>query len=77
MQAIFGVPTLASIKFADIEKLLVALGAVAAEGNGSRLSFTIDGDKLFVHRPHPSKEAKKYQVEAVRDFLKLVGVKDE
>ena len=77
LQAIFGVPTAASIKFADIEKLLVALGAVAAEGSGSRLSFAIGGDKLFVHRPHPSKEAKKYQVEAIRDFLELVGVKDE
>jgi HicA toxin of bacterial toxin-antitoxin, len=77
LKAIFSVPTLASINFADIEKLLVALGASVAERSGSRLSFTIGGDKLFIHRPHPSKEAKKYQVEAVRDFLELVGVKNE
>lgn len=77
LQAIFSVPTSASINFADIEKLLVALGAVVEEGSGSRLSFTIGDSKLFVHRPHPSKEAKKYQVEAIRDFLQLIGVKNE
>ena len=77
LQAIFSIPTSAPINFADIEKLLVALGAVAAEGSGSRLSFTIGGDKLFVHRPHPSKEAKKYQVELVREFLISAGVKNE
>lgn len=77
LQAIFSVPTLASINFADIEKLLVALGAEIEEGRGSRLAFKLSDEKLFVHRPHPAKEAKKYQVEAVRDFLKLTGVKDE
>jgi hypothetical protein len=77
LQAIFSVPTSASINFSDIEKLLAALGAVVTEGSGSRLSFTIGSHKLFVHRPHPSKEAKKYQVEAIREFLKLVGVKNE
>lgn len=77
LKAIFSVPTLASINFADIEKLLVALGAEVTEGSGSRLSFTIGKHKLFVHRPHPAKEAKKYQVDTFREFLKLVGVKDE
>jgi hypothetical protein len=77
LEAIFSVPTQASINFADIEKLLAALGAVVTEGAGSRLSFTIGAHKLFVHRPHPAKEAKKYQVEAIREFLRLVGVKNE
>ncbi len=77
LQAIFSVPTLASINFADIEKLLVALGAEVEERRGLRLGFKLNNEKLFVHRPHPAKEAKKYQVEAVRDFLELAGVKDE
>jgi HicA toxin of bacterial toxin-antitoxin, len=77
LKAIFSVPTSASINFADIEKLLGALGAEKEEGKGSRLAFTKGKYKLFVHRPHPAKEAKKYQVEAFRDFLKLIGVKDE
>ncbi len=61
LNSIFAEPTLASIKFADIEKLLVAL----------------NNQKLFVHRLHPAKEAKKYQVEVFREFLELAGIKDE
>jgi len=77
LRAIFSVPTSASINFADIEKLLIALGAEATEGRGSRLGFVLNNQKLFVHRPHPAKEAKKYQVENFREFLKLAGVTDE
>lgn len=70
-------PTSASISFADIEKLLAALGAEVSEGRGSRLSFVLNNQKLFVHRPHPSKEAKKYQVELFKEFLVSAGVKSE
>lgn len=77
LRAIYAVPTLASINFADIEKLMAALGAEVEEGRGSRLAFVLNNQKLFVHRPHPAKEAKKYQVENFREFLKLAGVTDE
>ncbi len=77
MRLIFSVPTLASINFADIEKLLVASGAEVIEGSGSRLSFMLNNQKLFVHRPHPAKEAKKYQVELFREFLQSAGVTNE
>ena len=78
LKAIFSVPTLASINFADIEKLLVALGAEKFEGNGSRVAFVMpDGEKWEHHRPHPQKEARKYQVESVREFLKGLGYKNE
>jgi hypothetical protein len=77
LKAIFATPTSASIKFADVEKLLVALGADVIEGEGSRMAFELNNRKLFVHRPHPAKEAKKYQVELFGEFLKEAGVKDE
>lgn len=77
MRAIFAVPTAASIKFSDIEKLLLARGAEVIEGSGSRVALIIGDQKLFVHRPHPAKEAKKYQVEAFKEFLELTGIKDE
>ncbi len=78
MQAIFSVPTLASINFADIEKLLVALGAEKFEGRGSRVAFVMSGgEKWEHHRPHPGKEARRYQVESVREFLKRLGYNDE
>jgi len=77
LDAVFTTPTRANIKFSDIEKLLVSLGAIRVEGDGSRVSFELNERQTFAHRPHPNKEAKKYQVEAFREFLRLAGVKDE
>jgi hypothetical protein len=37
--------------------------------------FVKDGMVETFHRPHPAKEAKKYQVRAARDFLTRLGVK--
>ena len=72
--AIFATPTRANIKFADIESLLVSLGGLVKEGAGSRMSVNISGKTIFFHRPHPGKEAKKYQVENAREFLQRIGV---
>lgn len=77
IEAIFAVPTRANIKFADIEKLVAALDGDIVEGSGSRISFELAGRKIFLHRPHPGKEAMKYQVEGVREFLEAAGVKNE
>jgi len=78
LQAIFAVPTAASIKFSDIEKLLLALGAAKIEGSGSRVALIMPGgEKWEHHRPHPNKEARKYQVESVREFLKRLGNTNE
>lgn len=78
MQAILSVPTSASINFADIEKLLVALGAEKFEGGGSRVAFVMPGgEKWEHHRPHPGKEARKYQVESAREFLRRLGYINE
>ncbi len=74
IDAIFAKPTRATIKFSDIEKLLVSLGAEKLEGSGSRVAFVMPNNlKWEAHRPHPQKEAKKYQVEAVREFLERLG----
>ena len=76
--AVFTKPTLANINFSDIEKLLVRLGAEKIEGSGSRVAFVMPNNlKWEAHRPHPNKEAKKYQVEAVREFLERLGYTDE
>ncbi len=75
--AIFEKPTRANIKFSDIEKLLVALGGEIIEGDGSRVAFELNGQRAYLHRPHPQKEAKKYQVEDFRKLLTLTGFNDE
>jgi len=74
-QAIFALPTRASIAFSEIEALLMALGAEKTEREGSRVKFTLRGVEWHAHRPHPGKEAKKYQVEQVREFLATLEIK--
>ena len=69
LAAVFQRPTQAGIAFADIEALIVAVGGSIREGDGSRVVFEINATRLFLHRPHPGKEAKKYQVEEVREWL--------
>lgn len=72
LQAIFAKPTTSSLPFSDIEKLLLALGAVLVEREGSRVKFMLGDAEWHAHRPHPGKEAKKYQVEQVRELLNLL-----
>ena len=75
LAAVFARPTSASIPFVDIESLVKALGGVILEREGSRVRIEIKGEIWRCHRPHPGKEAKRYQVEEVRELLERVGVK--
>ncbi len=78
IENIFAVPTRANIRFSDIEKLLTSLGAEKLEGRGSRVAFVMpSGLKWEAHRPHPQKEARKYQVETLRDFLSRLEIENE
>jgi hypothetical protein len=74
LQAIFRQPTSGTIAFADIEALIVSLGGEVSEREGSRVKITLKGEQWRCHRPHPGKEAKKYQVEEARELLERVGV---
>jgi hypothetical protein len=74
LEAIFSEPTSGTIAWASIEGLLVAVGCKVVEGKGSRVRFAKDGRIALFHRPHPEKEAKKYQVEAAREYLIKLGV---
>ena len=73
--AIFARPTSPSVVFANIEALVVALGGSVAEREGSRVRITLQGEQWRCHRPHPGKEAKRYQVEEARELLERVGIK--
>ncbi|MDR1920649.1 MAG: type II toxin-antitoxin system HicA family toxin [Candidatus Adiutrix sp.] len=75
LENIFSQPTKSDIKWSDIAALLVAVGAQMSEGEGSRVRFMKGTVKMTTHRPHPAKEAKPYQVETARVFLKELGVK--
>jgi hypothetical protein len=73
--ALFAVPTSPSIVFTDIEALLVSLGAKVLEREGSRVRARLQGEQWRAHRPHPGKEAKRYQVEEVRELLQRLGMR--
>ena len=75
LAAVFTRPTSASIAFSAIESLVVALGGSVTEREGSRVKITLHGEQWHCHRPHPGKEAKRYQVEEARELLERVGVK--
>lgn len=74
LKAIFFKPALASLVFSDIEALVVALGGEIIEGSGSRMAFILNGKRMDAHRPHPGKEAKRYQVENIRDWFLTMGI---
>ena len=74
LEAIFCKPTTATLEWARVESLLIAVGCTVIEGRGSRVRF-INGEVVATfHRPHPAKEAKPYQVEDARAFLEMIGV---
>ena len=74
LAAVFRDPVSGTIDWSSIEALLVASGARIVEGRGSRVRFEMGGEVETFHRPHPAKEAKRYQVRAARTFLQRIGV---
>ena len=47
---------------------VAAAGFGKAEAQG--VVFDLNGTRKYLHRPHPGKEARKYQVEELREWLK-------
>ena len=69
----FSEPTRANIAWKDIEALLIFLGAEIEEGAGLRVRVVLYGIPATFHRPHPGKEATRFGVRSMRDFLRLAG----
>ena len=74
LASIFTDPVPGNIEWRKIETLLKAIGCEILEGRGSRITVLHESRKAAFHRPHPAKDALRYQIRAVRDFLKLIGV---
>ena len=75
LEAVFRDPVSGSMIWSDIEALLVACGCEIIEGSGSRVRCVKDGVVTSFHRPHPAKDAKRYQVRDAREFLVRIGIK--
>ena len=72
---IFSRPVSGSIRWRDIEALLITLGAEVSEREGSRVGVKLFADRRVFHRPHPSPDTDKAAVESVRKWLETHGVK--
>ncbi|MDR1662249.1 MAG: type II toxin-antitoxin system HicA family toxin [Azoarcus sp.] len=72
--AIFADPINGALEWARIESLLLAVGCTVTERAGSAVMFSRDGFVLQVHRPHPQRDALRYRVREVREFLRDLGV---
>ncbi len=51
LKQIFHEPALSSVKWGDIEKLLLSIGAEIEEGNGSRVRILLNDKVAVFHRP--------------------------
>lgn len=74
LQKLFNRPVNGSIKWSDIEALLMALGAEISEREGSRVGIKLFNDRRVFHRPHPSPDTDKGAISSIRDWLKSNGV---
>jgi hypothetical protein len=75
LEKILADPVNGNVDWLRIESLLKALGCRLVEGAGSSVTFELNGRKLSLHRPHPGKEALRYRVLAVREFVQRIGAK--
>lgn len=63
----------AGLHWKKVEALLKRLGADVYEGEGSTVTFVLQGRKLTVDRPHPRRECGAGLVRRVRSFLQTLG----
>lgn len=75
LRIVFTDPVPGSLAWTDIESLLKACGCEVVEGKGSAVRFVHGTIVAYFHRPHPAKEAKRYQVRDAREFLVKIGVR--
>jgi hypothetical protein len=74
LAAVFTDPVPGTVEWSAIESLLLAVGCQVIEGSGSRVRFVFGEMVATFHRPHPAKEAKRYQVRDAQAFLIRIGV---
>ena len=74
LEDIFLHPVQSGIRWADIENLLRAIGAIVKEAEGSRITVGLNGVYAVFHRPHPRRTTDKGAVRSVRRFLINAGV---
>jgi hypothetical protein len=54
---------------------IIRVGEYQTSKDTSRVKITLQNEAWHCHRPHPGKEAKRYQVEEAREMLERLGIK--
>lgn len=76
LESVFAHPISANIDFKDVEHMLTELGAVIEEKSGNKVSVTLSGNSLMLHRPHHH-TLPKDEVAQIRGFLVDCGISPE
>jgi hypothetical protein len=74
LEMIWADPVNGNIEWRLIESLLMGLGCRLIEGAASSVTFDWQSRRATFHRPHPGKEALRYRVKTVREFLQRMEV---
>ena len=72
LDAVLADPANGNLDWLRIEALLRALRCRVIEGPGSAVTFEHEGRRANFHRPHPGKEALRYRIKAVREFIEKI-----
>ena len=75
LERVLADPVNGNIEWAGVESMLKGAGCRVVEGAGSSVTFELDGRRMTLHRPHPRKEALRYRVLAVREFIERTGIR--
>jgi hypothetical protein len=73
LEPVFSDPAHGAIEWSRIEAQLKAAGCRVVEGAGTSVTFEFSERRLTLHRPHPGREALRYGVLMVREFIRKVG----
>jgi hypothetical protein len=74
LKLLFARPVSGSIKWMDIEALMLALGAEISEREGSRVGVFLFAEVRVFHRPHPTPDTDKGAVSSIRKWLEANGI---
>ncbi|UGY09232.1 MULTISPECIES: type II toxin-antitoxin system HicA family toxin [unclassified Phyllobacterium] len=75
LQQVFARPASGSIRWSDVEALLLGLGAEITEREGSRIGVFLFGEIRVFHRPHPSPDTDKGAIASIRKWLESHGIR--
>jgi hypothetical protein len=75
LEKVLADPVNGNIQWSRVESMLIAAGCQVVEGAGSSVTFEFNGKKMTLHRPHPGKEALRYRILAVREFIAEMEIK--